>query len=284
MFEYFGNTDVGKVRKNNEDFYVYKKIDKDEHLFIIADGMGGHRAGDVASSLGTTTFVKEYKKLRGKDNSILDSLNLSLQKANASILNKATKEPEKKGMGTTFSALVIKDMKGNIIHVGDSRIYLIRKNKIKRLTRDHTFVEKMIEEGRIKEKDARTHPHRNILYYSLGARDSLSPQLIENFDIFEKDAFLLCSDGLNSMVEDASIKDYCILYPPQRAVNELIHLANINGGTDNITIQIVHFGNVAEQDKTETLNVGILRKKKAFFIWSLIVLLLFFLIYVFLIK
>ncbi len=284
MFEYFGNTDVGKVRKNNEDFYVYKKIDKDEHLFIVADGMGGHRAGDVASSLGTTTFVKEYKKLRGKDNSISDSLNLSLQKANTSILNKATKEPEKKGMGTTFSALVIKDMKGNIIHVGDSRIYLIRKNKIKRLTRDHTFVEKMIEEGKIKEKDAKTHPHRNILYYSLGARDSLTPQLIENFDIFEKDAFLLCSDGLNSMVEDTSIKDYCILYPPQRAVNELIHLANINGGTDNITIQIVHFGNVAEQDKTETLNVGILREKKTFFIWSLIVLLLIFLIYVFLIK
>ncbi len=284
MFEYFGNTDVGKVRKNNEDFYVYKKIDKDEHLFIVADGMGGHRAGDVASSLGTTTFVKEYKKLRGKDNSISDSLNLSLQKANTSILNKATKEPEKKGMGTTFSALVIKDMKGSIIHVGDSRIYLIRKNKIKRLTRDHTFVEKMIEEGKIKEKDARTHPHRNILYYSLGARDSLTPQLIENFDIFEKDAFLLCSDGLNSMVEDTSIKDYCILYPPQRAVNELIHLANINGGTDNITIQIVRFGNIAEQDKTETLNVGILREKKTFFIWSLIVLLLIFLIYVFLIK
>ncbi len=284
MFEYFGNTDVGKVRKNNEDFYVYKKIDKDEHLFIVADGMGGHRAGDVASSLGTTTFVKEYKKLRGKDNSISDSLNLSLQKANTSILNKATKEPEKKGMGTTFSALVIKDMKGSIIHVGDSRIYLIRKNKIKRLTRDHTFVEKMIEEGKIKEKDAKTHPHRNILYYSLGARDSLTPQLIENFDIFEKDAFLLCSDGLNSMVEDTSIKDYCILYPPQRAVNELIHLANINGGTDNITIQIVRFGNIAEQDKTETLNVGILREKKTFFIWSLIVLLLIFLIYVFLIK
>ena len=246
--------------------------------------MGGHKAGDVASSIGTSAFVKKYKKLRNSGKSISDTLDLALQEANTTILDKATKEPEKKGMGTTFSAIVINGNKGFIIHVGDSRIYLIRNNVIKRLTRDHTFVEKMIEEGKITEKDARIHPHRNILYYSLGARESLTPQLIDDFDIFESDAFLLCSDGLNSMVEDTMIKDYCLLYSPEKAVKELINLAKNNGGNDNITIQIIHFGNVASQDKTDKLNVGDLRTKKNIYLWGALVSLFIIIILVLIIS
>ncbi len=281
MFEYFGKSDVGRVRKNNEDYYLYKKIDDEEHLFIVADGMGGHQAGDVASSLGTIAFAKSFKKLRSSGESISNALSLALHKANTTILNKAIKEPEKKGMGTTFSALVVQKNKGYIIHIGDSRIYLIRENNIERLTKDHTFVEKMVEEGRITEKEARVHPHRNILYFSLGAKDSLTPQILEGFDVFEKDAFLMCSDGLNTMVEDSSLKEYCLLYTPEKAVNELIDLANSKGGTDNVTIQIIHFGNVSAQDKTEPLNVLDLRDNKSYLVWIgialffLIVILLF---------
>lgn len=284
MYTFFGNTDVGRVRKNNEDYFADKKIGRDEHLFIVADGMGGHQAGDIASSLGTNVFIKNYKKLRAGNISISDSLNQSLLKANAAILDKATKEPDKKGMGTTFSALVLKRRKGYIIHIGDSRIYRIRKNKIERLTKDHTFVEKMLDEGRITEKEARNHPHRNILYYSLGARDNLSPQIIKDLDIKDKDAFLLCSDGLNTMVEDPVLKDYCLLYPPEKGVNELIKIANENGGTDNITIQILHFGNVYSQDNTEPLNVVEFRKKNRYLFFIplfVVILIIVFLIFYF---
>jgi len=261
MFKNYGMTDVGRVRTNNEDYFLVKKINKNESLFIIADGMGGHQAGDVASSLGANTFAKTFKRFRTSGKSIIDALNLSLQKANNVILKKATEEPDKNGMGTTFSALVIKDMKGYIIHIGDSRIYMVRDNKLKQLTTDHTFVEKMVEEGRITREEARVHPHRNILYYSLGAKENLSPQIIEEFDIKDKDAFLMCSDGLSTMIEDKTLKDYCLLYSPEKAASELINLANNNGGNDNITVQVIHFGDVALQDKTVPLNVSGFRMK-----------------------
>jgi protein phosphatase len=192
MLKYFGKSDIGRIRSDNEDYYTVKKIDKEETLFIVADGMGGHQAGDVASSLGTTSFVKQYKKLRAGEMSIPKSLKIALEKANNSILDKATKEPDKKGMGTTFSAFVVEGMKGYIIHIGDSRIYQVRNNKIKQLTIDHTFVEKMVQNGKITRKEARTHPHRNILYYSLGAREVLEPHVINEFEIYDNDSFLIC--------------------------------------------------------------------------------------------
>ena len=123
---FFGKSDIGRVRTTNEDYFTSKKIDKNEHLFIVADGMGGHQAGEVASKLGTDTFVREYKKSRKMRNGIEESMVLSLKKSNASILKRSLTDPMKRGMGTTFTALVIADKKATIIHVGDSRIYLIR--------------------------------------------------------------------------------------------------------------------------------------------------------------
>ncbi len=254
--DYFAKSDKGNVRKGNEDFYAGEKIKHEEYLFVVADGMGGHRAGDVASKLGTLTFMKYYKKLRRKKFPIMDAMNRSVDKANWAILKKASSDPKKRGMGTTFSAIVISNLKAYIVHVGDSRIYLIRNDRILQLTTDHTFVGKMVEEGRITEDEARDHPQKNILYMSLGAREAFEPEVNEYFDILGGDLFVMCSDGLNNMVTDTIIKEYVLSYDTREAVEELIKLANSNGGTDNITIQVIHIDPNREPAKTEPIPIA----------------------------
>jgi PPM family protein phosphatase len=253
--DYFGKSDKGRIRKANEDYLTYEKIKDNEYLFVVADGMGGHRAGDVASKLGTVTFTKHYKFLRKKNNSINISMNRAVEKANAVILDKAASDPQKKGMGTTFSALIISDMKAYLAHVGDSRIYLIRDDALLRLTTDHTFVGKMVEEGRITEDEARDHPQKNILYMSLGARQSFDPEMNKSFDIREDDIFIICSDGLSNMIEDSTIKEYILSYDTRESVEQLIRLANENGGIDNITIQVIHVNKNRIPSKTEPIPV-----------------------------
>jgi protein phosphatase len=253
--DYFGRSDKGRVRKTNEDYFAGERIKEDEYLFVVADGMGGHRAGDVASRLGTQNFVRHYKKLRKKKNLIMNSMSQALEKANNVILAKATSDPRKRGMGTTFSAVVISGMSAYIVHVGDSRIYLVRGDEISQLTTDHTFVGKMLEEGRITEDEARDHPQKNILYMSLGARKTFEPEIKKQLDIIESDIFMMCSDGLNNMVSDNTIKEYLQSYNTYDAVEELIKLANDNGGTDNITIQVIHVEKTREPAKTEPIPI-----------------------------
>jgi serine/threonine protein phosphatase PrpC len=262
---YFGKSDKGKLRQTNEDFFACEKMSDNEYLFVVADGMGGHQAGDVASKLGTLNFVYHYKELREKKTPMIDSLKDAITKANDTILQKALSDLKKRGMGTTFSAIAIADMKGYIVHVGDSRIYIIRNNEILRLTTDHTFVEKMVEEGRLTDEEARDHPQKNILYMSLGARQSFSPEISESFDLNEGDRFILCSDGLNNMVSDKVIKEYVTAYSPQKAVEQLIKNANDNGGLDNITLVVVHIEETKNSEKTEPIKTIKKRGKIASF-------------------
>lgn len=258
---YAGNSDKGKLRRANEDFFDCQKIDDDEYLFVVADGMGGHQAGDVASKLGTLTFVQQYKELREASVSIQEALRKSIARANDEILEKATSDLQKRGMGTTFSAAVITNMTVHIVHVGDSRIYIARENEIVKLTKDHTFVEKMVEEGRLTEEEARDHPQKNILYMSLGARQSFAPEVSESFGLKDKDILVLCSDGLNNMVTDSVIKEYVTSYPPKKAVEKLIDLANENGGIDNITILVIRIDGHGTKSSEKTEPIKIIKKK-----------------------
>lgn len=274
---YSGKTDKGRVRKANEDYFANEKINENEYLFVVADGMGGHQAGDVASRLGTLTFIDVYKSLRANDESIIDVMQQSIKEANATILAKASADLSKKGMGTTFSALVISKMKAYIVHVGDSRIYLIRDDEIRKITTDHTFVEKMMEEGRLSEEEARNHPQKNILYMSLGARESFAPIVINDLDVNNGDFFIMCSDGLNNMVSDDMIKDYSLSNrSPKDLVEGLIKLANERGGTDNITIQAIQVGKSQNFRKTEP--IGVIKRKNIIVALSVIGFLLIFLI------
>jgi protein phosphatase len=252
---YYGNTDKGRIRNSNEDYFTNKKISNDEYIFVVADGMGGHQAGDVASKLGTLTFIESYQEYREKGKTIAKSMVEALRKANSTILEKSKSDLKKRGMGTTFSAIVIANLEGYIVHIGDSRIYLIRNDELLRLTKDHTFVEKMIEEGKLTESEARDHPQKNILYMSLGAHENYTPEIRETFKVLEGDIFIMCSDGLNNMVEDEIIKEYSLANSTKKTVDKLIELANKNGGTDNITVQIIHIEEQGETEKTEPIEV-----------------------------
>ncbi len=257
---FFARSDVGRVRSANEDSYLSEKIADDEYLFIVADGMGGHQAGDVASSLSCAAFQENYRLLRQKGTSILEAMETAVRKANSAILKKAAAEPDKRGMGTTFSSIVIAGMHASIVHIGDSRIYLIRDNKIRKLTVDHSFVEKLVEDGRISPEEAREHPQKNVLYMSLGAREGFSPDISE-LAVEDGDVFVICSDGLSNMVNDDYIREYAVAGYPEEAADALIKMANANGGSDNITLQIIRIGPLGIMEETRPIRISRPRKK-----------------------
>lgn len=252
---FFGKTDIGQVRRGNEDYFYNEQLSEEEYLFIVADGMGGHLAGDVASRLGTHTFIDIFRSLRASGTNIMDSMLHAIREANSAIINKASTDSSKRGMGTTFSALAIKDDLGYIVHVGDSRIYRVREGQISKLTTDHTFVEKMVEEGRITELEARDHPQKNILYMSLGARERFVPESIESIPIFDGDTFVICSDGLCNMLTDQFIAEVCQNFTVDEAVIRLVETANRQGGMDNITVQVIHVGEPGDHSKTEPIQL-----------------------------
>lgn len=287
--KYIAKTNKGRVRRANEDYFFAKKILADEYLFVVADGMGGHQAGDVASKLGTDTFVSAYKNYRNQSKEIMESLKLAIEEANKRILELALRDSDKRGMGTTFSAIVLKDYMGYVVHIGDSRIYSIRNNKIRKITKDHTFVEKMVEEGKISKNEAINHPQKNILYMSLGVREYLTPQYIKDLQFEDGDLLLLCSDGLTNMIEEKTIKEIIYSTDIDSAANLLIDLANRNGGTDNITLEIIQFGDYQDEE-TEPIDITKYdikkkgKKKKLWYMIFLILILILFILIFYLIK
>jgi len=258
---FFAKSDIGKVRAANEDYFLNEKISDNEFLFIVADGMGGHQAGDVASKLASETFLDAYRGLRKKSTPVQASMELAVRKANTVVYKKAASDIEKRGMGTTFSAVVIVGMKAYVAHVGDSRIYLIRRNRIKRITTDHSFVEKLVEEGRISADEARDHPQKNVLYMSLGARESFTPEIMNDIVLEDGDALVMCSDGLSNMIDDETIMNVTVGDYPEEAADALVRLANAHGGSDNITVQVIRLGTLEMMEKTKPIRLSRPRRK-----------------------
>ena len=239
--KYFGTTDIGKIRENNEDCFH-----TEDNLFIVADGMGGHMAGEVASSLSVKSFLKFFKdsiKDTDKLNSKLTSkiLKDAVTAANSEVFKQSVSNPDCFGMGTTFTACCTESGIAHIIHVGDSRAYLVRDNRIDLITSDHTFVGEMLKRGEITYEDTFDHPQRNYLTNVLGVADEVIPDY-HQLKVGKGDRLILCTDGLNSMLKDELIlKISGKSKRPEELVKALIKQANRLGGRDNISVIVIDF-------------------------------------------
>lgn len=221
-------SDVGRIREANEDSLLR---DDDARLFVVADGMGGHRAGEVAS----TTAVQALREhlADGHD------LSVAVEAANASVFGKSRDDPDMRGMGTTLTAMRIEEGTAFIGHVGDSRAYLLRDGQLTQVTEDHSLVEELVREGRLTPEEAAVHPQRSVITRAIGVDEDVDVATYE-IELRDDDRVLLCSDGLTSMIRDDAIRSILETESdPQVAADRLVTAANEAGGEDNITVLIV---------------------------------------------
>ncbi len=229
----YGRTDVGVVRKNNEDFYGIFTLRNGGKLFVVADGLGGHLAGEVASSTAVKRLKEHLDNFSGQD--VKAALQAIFQRLNREIYSMGISDPARKGMGTTLTMLYIKGNQAYIAHVGDSRVYRISDQGIEQLTQDQSFVERLVANGLLSEEEAKKHPRKNVLLQMIGMKKEVEPQIIGPFEIKEGDKFLLCTDGLSNLVMDREIYEVFSRLSLKEAVDFLIDLAKKRGGPDNIT-------------------------------------------------
>jgi len=236
-----GATDVGKERTVNEDYFI---LDREKNLFIVADGMGGHNAGDIASK-NATQIVDEYLKIdlinniRRDNRKIRETIIKSLLHAHLKILEMADKNSQYQGMGCTMVAALIMGNSLHLCHVGDARAYICNEKGMVPLTRDHSFVMDLVEKGKFTKEEARLSPMKNKLHQAIGASKTINPDY-KHYILKNDDKILLCSDGLWEMMSDDQI--YTLLKqdkPVKKICDTLIKMANNAGGYDNITAIVV---------------------------------------------
>ncbi|KJR43908.1 serine/threonine phosphatase, partial [Candidatus Magnetoovum chiemensis] len=247
---YYCLTDKGRVRKRNEDnFYA----DGKQGIFIVSDGMGGHAAGDVASRVVVEMAYKLiYKRTKGimdfSSSQIVDSISQALSELNTHVYKASKSKPTLSGMGATIVLLMInREGKALIAHMGDSRVYMFRDDKLKQLTKDHSVVQALIDAGEIKENEISDHPARGKITRCMGMGGEIYPD-IQVMDIKADDRYILCSDGLTGMVSEHKIARYLKEHSEaETAAKALVEAANLAGGVDNITVIIIDYKEVAEE-------------------------------------
>ena len=236
--EFYGLTHKGMVRENNEDSFAvfsdgYGALPS---LAVVADGMGGHQAGEVASRSAIEFFLEYIDNGEVEEEGIMDLLTGAVQYANGKVYEKSRVVPELYGMGTTFTACVLDNGRLHVVHVGDSRLYMIEDNDLRRITSDHTYVYEMVKAGHITPEEALVHPRRNALTRAIGIDERVGADGYI-VDCSDDSLVLICSDGLTNMVDEDAI--ISITQEPVDIVNcaeKLVELANKNGGIDNITV------------------------------------------------
>lgn len=239
----FGKTDIGQIRPKNEDsIYVSNEpVGKLPNLYIVADGMGGHRAGQVASNTAIEAFIAYLNKYQpDSTEEPLDMLIGGINMANEAVYKLGHSYEEYGDMGTTMVAATVAEGNIYVAHVGDSRLYKISEGKIEQMTNDHSLVAEMVKAGQITEEEARVHPQRNCITRAVGTDSSvISDGIIVK--VKENDIVIMCSDGLNTMLEDSEILDIAGNrgIDIEQRVNMLVDRANSNGGKDNISAVVI---------------------------------------------
>ena len=239
-WEAAGASDVGRVRQGNEDAFL---VDAQRGVFLVADGMGGHAAGEVASAIATETVGGALAKAidaGAKPEAVERALAESIRQAHDAIGRRSVADPLTQGMGTTCTACaVLPDGAFRIGHVGDSRAYLLREGALAQLTRDHTWVQREVDAGRLTPRQARTHRFSHIITRALGVEDVGTPDLVPGL-LLPGDVMLLATDGLTGMVDDPTIAQILGAGQPlAKTADALIAAANAGGGADNVTVVLV---------------------------------------------
>jgi serine/threonine protein phosphatase PrpC/CRP-like cAMP-binding protein len=239
-------TDVGRVRDHNEDSFL---VDKKLNLFVVADGMGGHAAGEVASQVAARTVrdvlarerdaLHQFEAGQGVSRTdILRLLESSVQQSCSTVFAEAQKDESKRGMGTTLDALLLVGSRGFIAHVGDSRVYLFRQGAVHQLTEDHSLINELLRRGRLSREQIEKLQYKNAVTRAVGVYESVDVDTLD-FDVLKGDRFLLCSDGLSGYLEDAELAQLFRETPEEQLAQRLIDLANERGGKDNITAVVI---------------------------------------------
>lgn len=240
-----GASDAGRVRAINQDAFWLGDVPGKGFLAIVADGMGGHQTGEVASRQAVEVFRKALKASRAH---VPAAMARAAQTANLDVHAAATANPAHHGMGTTLTALVVDDQVGLIGHVGDSRAYRLREGELTQLTHDHSWVADRVRQGLLTADEARRHRWRNVITNALGATESFRLDLAAT-EVRPGDRFLLCSDGVSMLVSEALIRQIVTDHPAQAAADLLIAEANDRGSPDNVTALVVHAQDVAPRPK-----------------------------------
>jgi len=241
----YAKSDQGQKRKNNEDSFF---ADDSLPLYVVADGMGGHEGGETASRIAVETLSQALPAIlkSGRQNdrppdeeALFAALKQAVTLANQNILRTAADNPSLSGMGTTVTALLAHNAAAYIVHVGDSRAYLLRDGMLKQLTNDHSLVADQVRAGLLTPEQAKTNPNRHVITRAVGIEEDL---VIEHhiLPLRRNDVFLLCTDGLTEMVENDALRGILSEGPPQTTAEKLISLANEHGGVDNITTVVLH--------------------------------------------
>ncbi len=251
-YDFFFSTDKGNVRDNNEDFYGEKKL-AGGHVFVVCDGVGGHSGGEIASQKAVECILDYFTRSRGEN--AVQMIHESIKFANSQVHGFASTYPEYKGMGTTCVVVYITDS-GYLYygHVGDSRLYLYNKGGLKALTKDHSYVQYLVDIGEIKESEMESHPSKNQILRALGSDEVVKPEVsLEPLFPNSGDTFLLCSDGLNGMIGNDKIQKVLNSKNETPSLSEkaskLIQSALDAGGEDNVTVGLIEFVS-EEQEKT----------------------------------
>lgn len=234
------SSDIGKVRQGNEDSYLLE-----DPLFVVADGMGGHLAGDVASQTAIEVISEKYKQGPSRSD---EDLARMITAANSTIWDKAKSDPSLSGMGTTVTLLKLEGAVARLAHVGDSRAYHLHEGELSQVTEDHTLVQRMVREGKLRPEEAERHPQRSIITRALGV-DSKVQVDSQQLEVRSGDRILLCSDGLSSMLSHEDIRTAMSSSGDAQSVaDDLVQRANDAGGEDNITVVVIEVIEGGESD------------------------------------
>ena len=239
--EAFANSDIGKVRDMNQDSYYISDKDYKMKLYIVADGMGGYKGGEIASKLAiesSKNYIKNnFDQIKKERDQIIELIKNAIEYANMVVYEKSKEVPELAGMGTTIDVCLIYSNRIYIGHIGDSRVYRLRKDFFRKLTVDDSYVEQLVKEGNITKEEAYNHPKKNMLTKALGCTAFVEPTvLVKGF--MKGDILLMCTDGLTNMLKDDKICEI-IKQNSEQASKELVKKANEQGGYDNITAVII---------------------------------------------